>query len=156
MAASRCETDAGYRALDFWVGNWEVFEGTTKSGENSIVKILNGCAIVENWKDVQNNQGKSFFYLLPVAGHWKQVWVQDDGFVKEKEVVSDVIENGIRFQGLMKLKNGTHYLDRTTLIKINADRVRQLIEVSSDEGKTWRATFDAVYVRNNKIAIPMM
>jgi hypothetical protein len=38
-------------------------------------------------------------------------------------------------------------LDRTSLVPLPGDEVRQLIEVSSDGGATWRPTFDARYRR---------
>lgn len=42
--------------------------------------------------------------------------------------------------------DGSGYLDRTTT-RIDGDSVRQLIEVSTDAGETWRSVFDATYRR---------
>ena len=39
--------------------------------------------------------------------------------------------------------------DRTTLTREAPDRVRQLIEVSKDGGKTWVSVFDAEYRRKD-------
>ena len=39
--------------------------------------------------------------------------------------------------------------DRTTLTREAPDRVRQLIEISKDGGRTWLAVFDAEYRRVN-------
>ncbi|MFN0178047.1 MAG: hypothetical protein ACKVZ0_04550 [Gemmatimonadales bacterium] len=54
---------------------------------------------------------------------------------------------GLRFQGEIPLAEGGTYLDRTTLIPLGRDSVRQLIEVSQTAGREWRAVFDGLYVR---------
>jgi len=42
--------------------------------------------------------------------------------------------------------DGSGYLDCTTT-RVDGDSVRQLIEVSTDAGGTWRSVFDAAYRR---------
>lgn len=54
-------------------------------------------------------------------------------------------DGGLRFRGRIPLPGGGSYLDRTTLTPIPGGRVRQVIEVSRDEGTTWSVVFDAVY-----------
>ena len=41
--------------------------------------------------------------------------------------------------------DGSGYLDRKTLTRIDGDSVRQLIEISTDAGAAWRSVFDATY-----------
>lgn len=148
MAESKpCDESAAYHALDFWVGKWDVYQNTTIVGTNVIEKVLGGCAIIENWKDSDGHEGKSFFYFHRDSGLWKQVWVQDDGFCKEKILQPDTVKDGVRFQGQMRSQSGVQYLDRTTLTREQDGHVRQLIEISRDQGKTWISTFDAIYVR---------
>jgi hypothetical protein len=67
---------------------------------------------------------------------------------KEKEQVAggDFPGPGIRFQGLVRRPDGTLVLDRTTLTPLPDGRVRQKIEQSADEGKTWRA-WEGLYAR---------
>ena len=67
------------------------------------------------------------------------------GGVKEKTHQPLAEQRQIRFQGRVYAEDGKSYLDRTTLTDLGNGRVRQLIEVSMDEGTTWRATFDAEY-----------
>ena len=50
----------------------------------------------------------------------------------------------MRIQGRIHAEENRSYLDRTTLTDLGDGTVRQLIEVSMDEGVTWKATFDAV------------
>jgi hypothetical protein len=151
--AHPCEQDPAYHKLDFWVGNWDVFDSHdgTKGGTNKIEKILDGCALVENWHelDPQGSDGKSLFYYQKATKQWKQVWVTAMGPMKEKRLTQELPDGGVRFQGEIPHPDGSSHLDRTTLTPINKDRVRQVIEISRDQGKTWEVTFDAEYRRTN-------
>jgi hypothetical protein len=142
---------AGLHALDFWVGEWEVFLADgPKDGDNRIEKLLNGFALQENWSDVDRHEGKSWFYFHQPDNRWKQVWVTDSGFVKEKVQVDDAPAGSVRFQGVISLRDGGKLLDRTTLTPQADGRVRQVIEQSRDDGATWRVGFDAYYVRKTR------
>lgn len=145
-----CARVTAFSALDFWVGDWDVFVQTTKVGTNHIAKVLDGCAVTETWHDAAGIEGRSLFYYVPATKRWKQVWVtaraMAPGGVKEKELVETLADGGLRFQGRITRADGTSYLDRTTLSPLSDGRVRQVIEVSAD-GRAWRTTFDAMYVR---------
>ena len=149
-----CSSDPGFSMLDFWVGSWDVFENVkdgAKVGANRIQKIQDGCAVTEDWTDIQGGTGHSLFYYLPSTKTWKQVWVTPQalasGGLKEKQLVERLPDGGLRFQGTLLRKNGGSYLDRTTLTPKSADEVLQKIEISLDGGKEWKTTFDAVYRR---------
>ena len=148
---SLCDDEPGFHELDFWLGAWDVFADQQKVGTNRIEKILEGCAISENWVDVEGHQGKSLFYYQSATQRWKQVWITEQatlpGGLKEKELIERFKDGGVRFQGEIPLADGRVYLDRTTLTPLPNDRVRQVIEVSRDAGQTWRVNFDAEYVR---------
>jgi hypothetical protein len=142
-----CKDDPAYAKLDFWVGRWEVFDPAgKKEGDNLIEKVLASCAIVENWTEADGSRGKSLFYYLRRERRWKQVWITDTGFVKEKAELLDDAGPGLRFQGELPLPSGTTVLDRTTLTRMPDGRVRQVIEQSRDGGKTW-SSWEGIYVR---------
>ncbi|MDH3495231.1 MAG: hypothetical protein OER21_00500 [Gemmatimonadota bacterium] len=149
QAAPACADDPLFATLDFWVGTWTVWSGPTQVGTNRITKILQGCAITEEWRSASGGEGRSLFYVPPGARHWQQVWVTGGalapGGTKEKRQRTDSLPGGaIRFEGLIR-HGEREWLDRTTLTP-NADgTVRQVIEISVDGGATWRPTFDAVY-----------
>lgn len=45
-----------YAPMDFWIGTWNVVNGRGElEGHNRIDKVLNGCAIIENWKEVSGS-----------------------------------------------------------------------------------------------------
>ena len=143
-----CDSDSTYRVLDFWVGNWSVYVGDMLVGTNRISKVLHGCAVVEEWRDAGGGEGRSLFYVEPALHQWKQVWVTDGalhvGGTKEKHLIARM-GGGVRFQGELRRPDGRVILDRTTLTPVADGQVRQLIEISTDGGTTWRSTFDARY-----------
>jgi len=152
-----CRDQPLYAQLDFWLGNWRVeLPDGSLAGFNRIEKILDGCAVLEHWTSSQGNQGKSLFYVL--GDHWRQVWVTEQtmhpGGVKEKHQQTEYETAGIRFQGKIIRNDGTSYLDRTTLT-VNPDgSVRQNIEWSEDQAKTWKSVFDARYIRAGLVSKP--
>lgn len=145
-----CADLPGFSRLDFWLGEWDVRVGDEQVGENTIEKVLDGCAVTELWRSAGGGEGRSLFYYTPATDTWRQVWVTEQatapGGVKEKTLIERYDGGGVRFQGGIALPDGRTYLDRTTLTPLDGGRVRQHIEVSTDAGKTWRTTFDAVYV----------
>ncbi len=149
QAPPACADDSLFATLDFWVGEWTVWVGTTQVGTNHIAKILHGCAITEEWHSATGGEGRSLFYVPPNARYWQQVWVTGSalgsGGTKEKRQLTEALPDGaIRFQGLIR-HGEREWLDRTTLTPTPDGTVRQLIEISVDGGATWRPTFDAVY-----------
>lgn len=145
-----CEEIEGFHKLDFWVGEWDVVgpDGTPQ-GSNRIEKILAGCAILEHWEGAGGSTGKSIFYYNHLTDTWKQVWVTSrataTGGVKEKELIEELPDGGVRFQGTIALPDGSSVLDRTTLTPLPDGRVRQVIEYSSDGGEQWNPLFTGIY-----------
>ena len=74
-AAVTCASNPAFARLDFWVGEWEVFVGPQKVGDNRIAKVESGCAITEDWRPVGGGSGRSLFYVNPPDLTWRQVWV---------------------------------------------------------------------------------
>jgi hypothetical protein len=149
--APRCEQLSGFHRLDFWLGQWEVRIGDRLVGTNRIEKVLNGCAVTESWRGTGGDEGRSLFFYDHVTDTWKQVWVTANatapGGLKEKTLIETLPDGSLRFQGVVRLQDGRTYLDRTTLSPLAAERVRQHIEISADDGVTWQSRFDAIYVR---------
>lgn len=147
-APPSCNDADLYHQLDFWVGEWDVYVGNDLAGHNVIEKTLEGCAILEHWSARDGGEGKSLFFV-DYDGHWAQIWVSQwamtPGGIKEKVMVTDPPEGSVRFQGVVRHPDAGAWLDRTTLTPLEDGSVRQLIEVSRDNGETWNPTFDANY-----------
>jgi hypothetical protein len=145
-----CLSDSTYHVFDFWLGSWNVVDSAgAKLGSNRIERIVDGCAIMENWTEPDGSEGKSLFYYATDQRRWKQVWVTPNamspGGFKEKRLVARLPGGGIRFQGEI-VGPVAITLDRTTLTPMTGGKVRQLIEVSRNGGTSWITTFDAIYV----------
>jgi hypothetical protein len=135
-----------YRALDFWLGEWEVRNADgSLDGTNEITPALGGCAVREAWTDVDGHNGESLFFYDRALARWKQVWVTTEGTWKEKTQI-DAPAGGLRFQGRVPRPRGGAVLDRTTLSALPDGGVRQRIEVSRDDGATWEA-WEGLYAR---------
>ena len=148
-ALKSCDEKEEFHMLDFWIGEWNVYEGNNLAGTNTIEKIVKGCAIIENWTSKGGSEGKSFFYYYPQEKRWKQVWVTQNPFswggVKEKEHIETLDNGAMRFQGKIISRNGKEIYDRTTLTPMENGQVRQVIESSIDGGESWKINFDAIY-----------
>jgi hypothetical protein len=150
-ASAGCADSPVYGWLDFWLGDWVVCVGRERAGTNRVTRVLDGCAVVEDWTDADGSRGTSLFYVAWPEGAWRQVWVTDDarrpGGWKEKHLVARRTDGSLRFQGEIVLADAGRLLDRTTLAARADGRVTQRIEVSRDGGDTWTIAFDAVYRR---------
>lgn len=138
--------DPDYRAFDFWVGEWEVTTAQGQpAGTNVIEKILNGCVLLENWTGMGGGSGKSMNFYDAGRRRWTQTWVSDSGNVLE--VHGGFRDGAMRFEGQVYRKDGAPLLDRMTFFPLEPGKVRQLIEHSGDNGKTWVVWFDGIYTR---------
>ncbi len=140
--AHPCAHDAAYAQLDFWVGDWDVVANGNQVGHNVIEKILDGCAVLENWQG--GSSGKSFNYRDPASGRWHQLWISSTGNTIAFEGGLDA-EGAMRLTGERVEPDGSRVPTRMALIPLSGGRVRQLIEESADGGATWEVGFDAVY-----------
>jgi hypothetical protein len=137
------------RQLDFWVGEWDVEMGGTTVGASRIEKILNDCVVFENWTSANGYVGKSFNVYDTEKARWQQTWVDGTGRIteyygsfKDGNVYYTSDQTTTRPDGQRE-----HVLGRMTFFNLGPDRVRQLWEQSTDEGKTWTVAFDGLYKR---------
>ena len=139
--------DPAYGKLDFWIGHWDVYVDGKLDGTDVVEKILKDCALVENWREADGSgEGKSLFYYVAATKSWKQVWVTDAGPLKEKQLIAEFPDGGVRFQGEIPHAEGKSHLDRTTLTPLPGGKVHQVIEISRDGGKSWQVNYDGQYV----------
>jgi len=61
--APACADRPVFAWLDFWVGEWRVLVDGQQVGTNRIRKVLDGCAVVEEWTDARGGTGQSLFYV---------------------------------------------------------------------------------------------
>lgn len=138
-----------YRQLDFWVGDWVVVNRDGKKvGKNKIQKLEKGHLLLEHWDNLKGGSGKSINFVDPMDKKWKQIWVDPTGNVVR---YSGEFKDGMMvLRGASVKKDGSTELSQMTLKPLADGRVRQFIQHSKDNGKTWYVYFEGYYVRAGK------
>ncbi len=144
LAVNPCKASPEFRQFDFWIGEWDVKNPQgVPSGSSSIQLILGQCTIFENWSGGGSN-GKSFNIYDTNDKKWHQTYVDDKGTFShyvgglvdgKMVVVADTVVAGKKTWAKM------------TFSKMPNGDVRQFGENSTDDGKTWVASFDLIYSR---------
>jgi len=132
-----CAYDDRYAALDFWIGEWDVYDNLGhRIGANRIERTHNDCMVVENWTSYWSGQhAKSFSYFDAADGLWRQHWVTDRGSIVS---MKGELEDGVMvFRGQRANPDGTTVLTRMTLRPLGGGRVEQSSARSNDGGETW-------------------
>jgi tetratricopeptide (TPR) repeat protein len=141
-----CMFTPEHRQFDFWIGEWNVLTPQGQlAGTSSIQRIVDGCVIFENWTGSQGGSGKSFNYYDKSDGKWHQLWVGNTGGVINFSGAYQ--DNAMRYEATNTTANGGKALQRMTFFKLEGEKVRQLWETSTDDGKTWSVAFDGTYIK---------
>ncbi len=138
-------TSAKYREFDFWIGHWQVVNPQEQPvGSNTISTILDGCALTESWTSALGGKGFSINYYDNATDSWTQTYRDNTGVIANWPD----LRGGLR-DGAMVLENrdNPQSYSRWTWTRINADKVRQMAEVSSDGGENWQVVWDSYYLR---------
>lgn len=145
-APPACATPT-HRALDFWVGRWDVYPtGTDKVIAHSLIeRLYGGCAIRENWMPIGKEGGGSLSSYDPKAGAWRQTWVDSSGATVEFRGGAQGSAMVLTGPWSDVLGPGKSALIRMTYTPEAGGAVRQKGEASSDQGKTWQQNFDFTY-----------
>lgn len=132
--------------FDFWVGSWRVTENGKFAGTNVIERILDGCALLENWTGAQGGAGKSLNFHDRSDGLWHQTWIDRGGGAL---FLSGRFENGaMRLAGerpATQQQPATRH--RITWTPITGGNVRQLWESAPGDQEEWSVQFDGLYQR---------
>ena len=140
-------TGPEHAALDFWVGDWDVYPNGKDNlvAHSKIEKLYNGCAIRENCMPLRGANGGSLSGFDPATGRWHQTWIGSAPGVVRFEggpaVDSMVLTGWWPASG----PNGEDGLTRMTYSRVEGGAVRQFGEFSADHGLTWQPSFDFIY-----------
>jgi hypothetical protein len=142
-----CEADSSFHRLDFWVGDWDVYDPSgAPAGRSVLEKILKGCAISVDWHEADGSgEIREIFFYEKARKTWHQVWISDAGPTKERGSIEEGPGGSVRFLGEIHELDGRSHLDRSTVTPGKDGGVHQLIEVSTDGGSSWRTVFEGEY-----------
>jgi hypothetical protein len=138
-------SDAEHRALDFWIGDWDVYPaGSSQRVAHSKIEKIVGCAISETFDQSIGPNGKPLAYkgrsisaYVPADKGWRQYYVDSSGTAAtlSGRVVNDT---------MIFLSTNGPVTNRMTL-KSMGGAVSQRGEFSTDDGKTWQPAYDFTY-----------
>ena len=155
-----------YRQFDFWIGEWEAFgiKGN-KAGDSKISLIIDSCVILEEWTSAALQQGlryagKSFNTYNSEVKQWQQTWTDNTGnTIFYTEGIFE--DNKIIYKTApFKISKDTLAVRKLTFFNIEKNKVRQLGEISKDNGVTWVMEYDLEYRRKadpaTTVIIPLL
>lgn len=147
--AAGCGEDA-YRQLDFWIGDWDVFEADAPQGpvqaRARVERIVGGCAIRERYEQSDGLVGESLLAYDPVREQWQQTWITNRGSLM---LISGTWKDGVLvLEGETHLKDGSTVRQRITW-RAQGEAVHESAMLSKDGGKSWRSAFDMVFRRHS-------
>jgi hypothetical protein len=140
-----------HRQLDFWAGEWQVRDpGGGVVGMSRVDRVLEGCALHELWKGVPADSsppvvGRSYSAYDAWSHRWHQLYVDNFGGLLRLEGVKQ--GNSLVLSGKRLGRDGVERLYRIAWTPQGSSEVRQLFEVSADQGATWQTLFDGRYRR---------
>jgi hypothetical protein len=148
QAAGPCAS-AEHRRLDFWLGNWAISApGGTGSSTSAVTLSLDKCVVVESWSDGKEHKGENLFGYSADDRKWHGFFADNRGRVHvfiDGKVTAGVAE----FRGPSAAENGQIIVNRVRIILNHPNKVEQVWEKSTDNGRTWMTAFRGEYTRRN-------
>ncbi|MFT3979762.1 MAG: hypothetical protein QM687_04775 [Ferruginibacter sp.] len=152
-AQGPCTINPVYRQFDFWIGEWEAYGPKgNKAGDSKMSFILDSCIVLEEWTSAGKSRGityagKSFNTYNAQTGQWQQTWVDNVGgttaYTKGK-----FHNNVMLFETEpLVISKDSVVIKKMSFFSLEKDKVRQLAEISGDNGKSWRVQVDLEYRR---------
>ena len=137
------------RQLDFWVGEWNLAytqDGKAATSRNRITKILDGCAILEEFDGAPDNPlaGRSVSMYDARAKRWKQVWVDNTGAWLD---FTGGLENGRMVFSREAGRDGKRFRQRMVFDDVTRDALTWRWQRSDDAGRTWKTLWEIAYRR---------
>lgn len=132
-----------YRQFDFWLGDWDAFEGdsATPAARVRVTSVLDGCVVHEDYQDTTGKKGRSFSIYDSSRRRWHQSWVTNRG---QLLVIEGNFQNGEMVLTGTEIADGKRNLARGTWMAVKGG-VREIGVKSADDGKTWQPWFDLVF-----------
>jgi len=139
-----CQADV-HRQFDFWLGEWKVTNPSGQEvGRNTISRVADGCALLEEWRAAGGGTGNSLNTYDPATGTWNQYWIGGGGTRLHLE---GGLEDGAMVMSGHRMTQNGEIIDRITWTPMDDGRVEQKWDQSSDDGETWTTGFRGLYER---------
>jgi tetratricopeptide (TPR) repeat protein len=146
-----CAYTPEFRALDFWVGEWDVVNAGAPPGAPSarsrIERVEDECVIQEVYTTSVGYSGRSLNIFDRESKRWQQFYVDNKGGLHH--YVGEARDGQLVYlaDSVVLGPPGTPAVKVRMTFSPKGEEVRQLMEQSSDGGKTWTVAFDGTYRR---------
>ena len=148
-----CKINPVYRQFDFWIGEWDAYgPGGKKAGDSKVTLVLDSCIILEEWTSVVpvkgiTYSGKSFNTYNTTTNQWQQTWVDNVGGTTEY-LEGKLDHNALIFRTKpFSFSKDTMAIRKLSFFNLGSNKVRQLGEISKNNGATWITEYDLEYRR---------
>lgn len=136
-----CDTPESHE-LDFWLGEWDlsfVRDGKTVTSRNRVTKILDGCAVLEEFAGSPGTKldGRSLSLYDRASKQWRQVWVDNTG--SWLDFTAARVEGDFAF-----VRGATH---RMVFREVKPASLKWLWQATTDGGRTWTTQWEIDYRR---------
>ena len=142
-------TSSEFRQFDFWVGDWDVFEGdgAMPTARVRVDRALDGCVLRERYDDKEGLRGESFSIYDAARRLWHQTWVTNRA---QLLTIEGAFTNGeMILAGVSRRPDGKSARVRGAW-KPTSEGVRETAVASTDDGKTWKPWFDLSFRSHEK------
>jgi ketosteroid isomerase-like protein len=136
-----------YRRLDFWLGDWDVFEAGEPRRSIARARIesaLGGCAVRERYEQADGLVGESLTSYDAARGLWHQTWVTNRGELLQ--IDGRFASGSLTLDGTRAAAGGGREIVRGVWRAVGA-AVAETATRSTDGGRTWKPLFDIVFRR---------
>ena len=143
-AASPACAQPGYRALDFWVGQWGTSNARGQKGADSNVeRVAGSCAILERFGGAAGALvGAGLHTYDPAANVWTQYWTDNRGVTL---AMTGTVSGAVVTYEWTAVVAGSPQKQRYTLAPQPDGSVVQTGFSTTDDGKTWSPTWRLTY-----------
>lgn len=145
LALPSCGQRTEHHQLDFWLGEWDVFDAGQLIARSSIQRLARSCALQETYLQADGYSGQSVNFYDATLRKWRQTWVDQIGTVAE--FTGEAVDGGMTLIGETHTVTGRVILRRMRLAPVGDDQVRQSSQRSDDGGATWHKAYDYQYRR---------
>jgi hypothetical protein len=142
-----CSTNAESRQLDYWLGQWTVtVPGVPGTSTSDVSLSLDGCLVVESWDGGKGHKGENMFAYSADERSWHGMFADNQGHV-HVFVNGKVAAGSAEFSGPSRGPNGEAVLNRIRIVRVEANKIEQTWEKSTDNGVTWKTVFRGEYAK---------
>ena len=147
-AAHGCDSPQS-REFDFWLGLWDlsyVAEGKPATSRNRVTKILDGCAVLEEFSGPPGTrlEGRSLSTFDRATRTWKQTWVDNTASYLD---FTGGLRGGEMVLSREARRDGRVFHQRMVFRDIRPDSLKWLWQRSDDGGATWSTQWEIDYRR---------